>query len=208
MTRRGREKEALILARELCASGYPAAVARRLMIIACEDVGLANPAVVAQVHPLCMGCLLLKKDARAGVDPKPLAIYMSIMLLARSPKNRECDDAQIWLIGALEKKLVTVQQVIDQNPVIADKHTDRGKARLRNLAVVRGTTYQLEADREFFEEGTLPSPSHPFRCRSSHTSAFDLRMRARRMSGKSFVGEVSGRNFNRGRWVRRTRTRN
>src|ERR1035437_5176438 len=31
-------------------------------------------------------------------------------------------------------------------------------------------------------------------------------MRARRMSGKSFVGEVSGRNFNRGRWVHRTDT--
>jgi len=105
-----------------------------------------------------MGYLVLKKDARAGMDPEPLAIYMSVMLLARSPKNRECDDAQIWLIGALEKKLVTVQQVIDQNPIITDKHTDRGKVRLRNLAVVRGTTYQQEADREFFEEGTLLYP--------------------------------------------------
>jgi hypothetical protein len=158
MIRRGKEKEALILARELCASGYPAAVARRLMIIACEDIGLASPDVVAQVHTLCMGYLMLKKDARAGMDPEPLAIYMSVMLLARSPKNRECDDAQIWLIGALEKKLVTVQQVIDQNPVITDKHADRGKVRLRNLAVTRGTTYQQEADREFFEEGTLLYP--------------------------------------------------
>ena len=42
MIRRGKEREALILARELCASGYPAAVARRLMIIACEDIGLAS----------------------------------------------------------------------------------------------------------------------------------------------------------------------
>ena len=31
-------------------------------------------------------------------------------------------------------------------------------------------------------------------------------MRAPRLSGKSFVGEVSGRNFNRGRWVHRTDT--
>ena len=158
MIRRGKEKEALVLAQELFASGYPAAVARRLMIIACEDIGLANPPVVAQVYTLCMGYLALKKDARAGSDPEPLALYMAIMLLARSPKNRECDDAQIWILKALADKLISPQQVVDENPIIADKHTDRGKARLRNLAVARGTTYQQEADREFLEEGSLLYP--------------------------------------------------
>jgi len=33
MIRRGKEKEALILMQELCSSGYPSAVARRLMIL-------------------------------------------------------------------------------------------------------------------------------------------------------------------------------
>ena len=83
---------------------------------------------------------------------------MAIMLLARSPKNRECDDAQIWVLKALADKLTSPQQVVDENPIIADKHTDRGKARLRNLAVARGTTYQQEADREFLEEGSLLFP--------------------------------------------------
>jgi hypothetical protein len=158
MIRRGKEKEALILMQELCSSGYPAAVARRLMIIAVEDIGLANPKVVAQVYALCMGYLVLKKDMGAGRDPEPLAIYMSVMLLARSPKNRETDDAQIWMLAAREKKLVDIQKVIDDNPCIPDRHTDSGKTRLRNLAIARGTTYTEEADREFLEEGSLLYP--------------------------------------------------
>jgi hypothetical protein len=160
MIRRGKEKEALILMQELCSSGYPAAVARRLMIIAVEDIGLANPEVVAQVYTLCKGYLVLKKDMGANRDPEPLAIYMSVMLLARSPKNRETDDAQIWMLAAREKKLpeADIQKIIDDNPCISDRHTDRGKTRLRNLAAARGTTFAEEADREFLEEGSLLYP--------------------------------------------------
>jgi hypothetical protein len=158
MIRRGKEKEALILMQELCSSGYPAAVARRLMIIAVEDIGLANPEAVAQVYTLCMGYLALKKDMGANRDPEPLAIYMSVMLLARSPKNRETDDAQIWMLAARDKGLVDIQKVIDDNPCIPDRHTDSGKTRLRNLAVARGTTFTEEADREFLEEGSLLYP--------------------------------------------------
>jgi hypothetical protein len=160
MIRRGKEKEALVLMQELCSSGYPAAVARRLMIIAVEDIGLAKPEVVSQVYTLCMGYLVLKKDMGANRDPEPLALYMSVMLLARSPKNRETDDAQIWLLSARQKNLpeIDVQKIIDDNPCIPDRHTDRGKARLRNLAVARGTTYAEEADREFLEEGSLLYP--------------------------------------------------
>jgi len=160
MIRRGKEKEALILMQELCSSGYPAAVARRLMIIAVEDIGLANPEVVSQVYNLCMGYLWLKKDMGSGRDPEPLAIYMSVMMLARSPKNRETDDAQIWMLAAREKKLpeADIQKIIDDNPCIPDRHTDAGKTRLRNLAVACGTTFTEEADREFLEEGSLLYP--------------------------------------------------
>jgi hypothetical protein len=158
MIRRGKEEEALMLMQELCSSGYPAAVARRLMIIAVEDIGLANPAVVSQVYTLCMGYLVLKKDMGPHRDPEPLALYMSVMLLARSPKNRETNDAQIWMLAMREKKVTNIQKIIDENPCISDRHTDRGKVRLRNLAAARGTTYTEEADREFLEEGSLLCP--------------------------------------------------
>jgi hypothetical protein len=158
MIRRGKEKEALILMQELCSSGYPSAVVRRLMIIAVEDIGLANPEVVAQVYTLCMGYLALKKAVGANRDPEPLAIYMSVMLLARSPKNRETDDAQIWMLKAREDKLIDIQKIITDNPCIPDRHTDSGKTRLHNLAVARGTNFTVEADREFLEEGSLLYP--------------------------------------------------
>ncbi|MGC1170128.1 MAG: hypothetical protein WA886_14595, partial [Candidatus Acidiferrales bacterium] len=101
MIRRGKEREALILAQEMFDSGFHAAVARRLMTIACEDIGLANPEVVSQVHTLCSGYLIAKRDSPSGrVEPLPL--IMSIILLARSPKNRECDDAQIVTIARVK----------------------------------------------------------------------------------------------------------
>ena len=62
------------------------------------------------------------------------------------------------LLASREKKLVDFQKIIDDNPCIPDRHTDRGKTRLRNLAVARGTTYAEEADREFLEEGSLLYP--------------------------------------------------
>ena len=93
MIRRGKEKEALILMQELCSSGYPAAVARRLMIIAVEDIGLANPEAVAQVYTLCMGYLVLKKDMGANRDPEPLAIYMSLLSkIIDSPLSGRCKE--------------------------------------------------------------------------------------------------------------------
>src|SRR5713101_4003587 len=79
MIRRGKEREALILAQELFDNGFHAAVARRLFIIAAEDISLANPEVVAQVYSLCVGYLIAKKDSPSG-KVEPLALYMAIIL--------------------------------------------------------------------------------------------------------------------------------
>jgi len=165
MIRRGKEKEALILMQELCSSGYPSAVARRLMIIAVEDIGLANPEVVAQVYTLCKGYLVLKKAMGANRDPEPLAIYMSVMLLARSPKNRETDDAQIWVLAAREKKLVDIQKVIDDNPCIPDRHTDSGKTRLRNLAIARAPRTPKRRTASFWKKARCCIPT--WKCKAT-----------------------------------------
>src|SRR5713101_2392824 len=114
MIRRGKEREALILAQEMFDNGYHAAVARRLMIIACEDISLANPEVVSQVYSLCMGYLIAKKDSPSG-RVEPLALYMSIILLARSPKNRECDDAQIVTMARIKAGKDSAAKVISEN---------------------------------------------------------------------------------------------
>ncbi len=158
MIRRSKEREALILAQEMFDGGFHAAVARRLMVIACEDVGLANPQLVSQVHTLCTGYLIAKKDSPSGrVEPLPL--IMSIIMLARSPKNRECDDAQIVTMARVKAGLDTAAKVIDDNKdLIVDCHTDRGKARLRNQAAEMLGEYDEIAMREFLTVGAQLSP--------------------------------------------------
>lgn len=158
MIRRGKEREALILAQEMFDSGFHAAVARRLMIIAAEDIGLANPMVVSQVTTLCMGYIIAKKDSPSGrVEPLPLV--MSIIMLARSPKNRECDDSQIVTIVRAKAGTDSGAQVINENQdVIVDCHTDRGKARLRNQAAETGQEYDYLAMREFLTVGAQLIP--------------------------------------------------
>lgn len=155
--RRGMEREALVLAQEMFDSGYHAAVARRLMIIAAEDIGLANPAAVSQVYSLCLGFIVAKKDSPSG-RVEPLALIMSIMLLARSLKNRECDDAQIVTIEIMKTGKDAAENVIRENPFIVDQHTGRGKIRLANQAAQTRQTYEDVAMREFLTTGTQLSP--------------------------------------------------
>ena len=158
MIRRNKEREALVLAQEMFDSGFHAAVARRLMIIASEDIGLANPGVVSQVFALCTGYLIAKKDSPSGrVEPLPL--IMSIILLARSPKNRECDDAQIVTIARVKAGTDSAAKVIAENEgVIVDCHTERGKTRLATQAAETNQSYDDLAMREFLTGGTRLVP--------------------------------------------------
>jgi replication-associated recombination protein RarA len=158
MIRRGKEREALILAQELFDNGYHAAVARRLMIVACEDTALANPEVVAQVYSLCVGYLIAKKDSPSG-KVEPLALYMAIILLARSPKNREADSAQIVTIARMKAGKDSAAKVISENEaLIVDQHTERGRARLTSQAVEAHQPYEEVAMREFLTVGTQLIP--------------------------------------------------
>jgi replication-associated recombination protein RarA len=158
MLRRGKEREALILAQEMFDSGFHSAMARRLMVIACEDIGLAHPALVAQVHALCTGFLLAKKDSPSGrVEPLPL--IMAIILLARSPKNREVDDSQIVTIARLKAGKDSAAKVISENEeVIRDCHTEHGKSRLAAQAAETGQSYEYLAMREFLTIGAQLAP--------------------------------------------------
>ncbi len=158
MIRRGKEREALILAQEMFDNGYHAAVARRLMIIACEDISLANPEVVSQVYSLCMGYLIAKKDSPSG-RVEPLALYMSTLLLARSKKNREADSAQIVTIARMKSGQDSAAEVIGENEeLIVDQHTERGRARLTSQAAEAHKPYEQVAMREFLTVGTQLIP--------------------------------------------------
>jgi hypothetical protein len=158
LIRRGKEREALILAQELFDNGFHGAVARRLMIIATEDIGLANPEVVAQVYALCTGYLVSKKESPSG-RVEPLALYMSTLMLARSEKNRECDSAQIVILARMKAGQDSAARVIRENEaVIVDQHTQRGQARLASQAAETLQTYEDAAMREFLTVGAQLTP--------------------------------------------------
>ena len=156
--RRRMEREALVLAQEMFDNGYHGAVGRRLMLIACEDIGMVNTEVVAQVHSLCTGYLVAKKESPSG-KVEPLALYMAIMLLARSPKNRECDAAQILTVARMKAGADSAAQVISENEgVIVDSHTQRGRVHLEKQAEETGQPYEDVAMREFLTVGARLIP--------------------------------------------------
>jgi len=158
MIRRGKEREALILAQEMFDNGFHGAVARRLMVIAAEDIGLANPVVVSQVYALCMGYMMAKKESPSG-RMEPLALYMSINLLSSSPKNREVDDSQIVTIARMKAGKDSAAKVIAENAeAILDCHTEKGKTRLVSQAAETLQPYEDVAMREFLTVGAQLIP--------------------------------------------------
>ncbi len=159
MVRRGLEREALVLALGLFDSGYGMALAKRLPIIAGEDVGLAAPDVVAQVCILSSTWIILKKES-AKYQPDGLPLMMAVMLMCRAPKNREVDDACVVI---REKAKLdtgdTPGDVIQAwETLIVDSHTRRGKERLRKIAEERGVPYEQVAWEDFYKNGAVLSP--------------------------------------------------
>lgn len=88
--RRGRELEALYWANQLEAQ-YHKYLWRRLLIFASEDVNIGNPHAVVQVRALADNYAQIKAESKNPVVDRSI-LTMAVMVLARSPKSRECDD--------------------------------------------------------------------------------------------------------------------
>jgi replication-associated recombination protein RarA len=155
MIRRDMERGALVLGETLFENNFGGALARRLMSIAAEDIGLANPQLVAQVYALCAGWTIAKKESKGG-HGEFLALAMCIILLCRSPKNREVDDAIVVTNRRMKEGLDSASKVIaDHRELCVDSHTDEGKVMLRQKAAANATKYEDEAWRQFYTEGAL-----------------------------------------------------
>jgi replication-associated recombination protein RarA len=157
--RRGWEAEALVLALGLYDSGYGAALARRIPVVAAEDIGLAAPDVVAQACTLCATWLAIRKDQKH--QPADLLLLMAVMLLCRSAnKNREVDNAA-EVIREEQKRGVgdMPNDVIERHhELILDSHTPRGAARLRKIAQERGIPYEQMALEQFYRSSAVLQP--------------------------------------------------
>lgn len=141
--RRGLEEESLFWALEMSDSGFGQYLWKRLMVIAAEDIGLADPQALALTT---MGWLATKestksfspKDGQPGMRLEFLGLV--ILYLCRAPKNREGDDFCWYIMERREKgwRLSVPDFALDD-------HTERGR--------------QLGRGREFwFTEASKLSP--------------------------------------------------
>jgi len=137
--RRGLEREAMEMAVELghSSKGFATWVANRLEIIAHEDVGLADPAVITLVATCC-------EQARRWYDPAKLGVWRmaignAIRAIARAPKSREADHFQA-AVGLRSQLEGFVPEIPDW---VHDQHTRVGKAKGRGLDYFRKVSTQL-----------------------------------------------------------------
>jgi replication-associated recombination protein RarA len=98
----------------------PYYVWKRLLVCACEDIGMANPDAVAQVAALAWAYRAARSRAH-WVSPHP--VTMAILILARSKKSTEVEDVQsLWL----ERFKAGLKP--ETKPEFLDMHTAEGRA--------------------------------------------------------------------------------
>ncbi len=120
--RRGLEEEAMYWALEMADSGFGRYVWKRLMVIAAEDIGLADPQTL--ILTTC-GWLATKEATNSFTKPpgmKTEFLGMVILYLCRSAKNREGDDF-VWYLQ--ERRMRGWR--IDIPDYALDGHTERGR---------------------------------------------------------------------------------
>ena len=88
--RRGLEEDVLFWATELYLSDYAAHAWSRFLIIASEDIGMADPNVCVQIRALCDTWKDRKKESDAR-----LYFVQAALILVRAKKSREVDHALI-----------------------------------------------------------------------------------------------------------------
>jgi hypothetical protein len=158
--RRNMEAEALVLALGLYDSNYGMALAKRIPVVATEDISLADPAAVAQACTLCMMWITLKKEAGKDRNPDCLPLMMAVMLLCRADKSREVDNACVVIRE--EQKRGTGDHPMDvierYHDLIVDSHTAAGSAKLRRMAAERGLSYEQIAWEDFYQNGAVLQP--------------------------------------------------
>jgi len=123
--RRGNEENAVYWSLILH-DAAPQYVWKRVLIIACEDIGLAAPEVVSQVYNLALGW----KMAREGTwFLSPHALTMAVTLLCRAQKSTEIEDLQTYTM-----ELIKRQEKREMPSYAIDYHTKAGKELKRDDA--------------------------------------------------------------------------
>lgn len=73
-----------------------------MMVIAAEDVGLANPDLIVQIRALIEADEWIQKQDKEKA-PSILHFFLAILFCVRSPKSRIVDNALIYYAKKREK---------------------------------------------------------------------------------------------------------
>jgi replication-associated recombination protein RarA len=132
--RRGEMDGAMYWAAELDRSGYGAWMWKRLLVIASEDVGVADPHLIATIRALReLHREIAKKDPTEG----RLQVLHAVYLLVRAPKSRALVMAACWYFSDAHPRLDVPDHALD-------RHTARGRRMGRGWAQFRSEAAHLE----------------------------------------------------------------
>jgi replication-associated recombination protein RarA len=121
--RRGDEELAVRAVVELDLSNFTAYAWMRLMVIASEDIGIAEPGIIGEVNAL--HDVWTKQAKRKNAHkPERLQLVHAALLLARAHKSRVVDHATGWAY-AEDRPLELAEWVFD-------KHTSEGRRQGRS----------------------------------------------------------------------------
>jgi replication-associated recombination protein RarA len=143
--RRGLADQAMFWAMELDQSGYTAYAFRRLMVIASEDVGLADPMAAVVVAALYANACAIRDvrkgstEARDGSAWGDLFLVEAAMYLARAKKNREICHAACTIVLRMDRS-----DVLPMPEFAVDMHTRAGRSMGRGEAFFDAEGGKLE----------------------------------------------------------------
>lgn len=140
--RRGLEEEAMFWAVELFNSNFAEYVWKRIRIITCEDIGLANPHLPATINALYQ---FHKEQAKKKDDknqPERLFLTQAILILCRSEKSRMIDWTLLHSWNCHQYELRPIPDYA------YDRHNEKGRKLGRGWG-------------HFFNEGTKLHPHQP-----------------------------------------------
>ena len=145
--RRGNEKEALFWATELELGGNGNYVWKRLLIIASEDVGIADSSVALTVRALYQNWQEMSKRVKQEQHAGFYRVFLAhaVCLLVRAPKSRMLDHA-----------LMVMYSGERPTPPVPDYALDRHTAAGKNLG--RGLKHFFEVGAKLENVSPIPDP--------------------------------------------------
>lgn len=127
--RRGREFDACYWAAILYKSGFSKYLARRLRVIAHEDVGIANPQALLLANQLYQDSTYRKVDKKFEESQERSDGFLQyanlIVLMCRGKKTRMADEITNLIFEEIEKNASSREL----EELFLDVHTDKGKSK-------------------------------------------------------------------------------